>query len=147
MLYTSNTEITLGEGFTVANGAYFHAFIANCSFNAIQQATERNAPLEMPTPAPEGLQIEVFPNPFTTSTNIKFYQSHADQIQFFVSDLSGRILHSQTMNADSGWQQTRFEVGNLPSGTYFLYVQSYGCLLYTSPSPRDLSTSRMPSSA
>ena len=26
-------------------------------------------------------------------------------------------------------------------------VQSFGCLLYTSPSPRDLSTSRMPSSA
>ena len=25
--------------------------------------------------------------------------------------------------------------------------QSIGCLLYTSPSPRDLSTSRMPSSA
>ena len=25
--------------------------------------------------------------------------------------------------------------------------QLYGCLLYTSPSPRDLSTSRMPSSA
>ena len=24
---------------------------------------------------------------------------------------------------------------------------NYGCLLYTSPSPRDLSTSRMPSSA
>ena len=26
-------------------------------------------------------------------------------------------------------------------------LQDYGCLLYTSPSPRDLSTSRMPSSA
>ena len=26
-------------------------------------------------------------------------------------------------------------------------ASSYGCLLYTSPSPRDLSTSRMPSSA
>ena len=25
--------------------------------------------------------------------------------------------------------------------------KNYGCLLYTSPSPRDLSTSRMPSSA
>ena len=25
--------------------------------------------------------------------------------------------------------------------------ENYGCLLYTSPSPRDLSTSRMPSSA
>ena len=28
-----------------------------------------------------------------------------------------------------------------------LYEKLYGCLLYTSPSPRDLSTSRMPSSA
>ena len=26
-------------------------------------------------------------------------------------------------------------------------AKCYGCLLYTSPSPRDLSTSRMPSSA
>ena len=26
-------------------------------------------------------------------------------------------------------------------------AERYGCLLYTSPSPRDLSTSRMPSSA
>ena len=28
-----------------------------------------------------------------------------------------------------------------------LSTERYGCLLYTSPSPRDLSTSRMPSSA
>ena len=27
------------------------------------------------------------------------------------------------------------------------WAEEYGCLLYTSPSPRDLSTSRMPSSA
>ena len=35
--------------------------------------------------------------------------------------------------------------GNLDLVKLFLDV--YGCLLYTSPSPRDLSTSRMPSSA
>ena len=34
------------------------------------------------------------------------------------------------------------QVGTSPS-----LVKTYGCLLYTSPSPRDLSTSRMPSSA
>ena len=28
-----------------------------------------------------------------------------------------------------------------------LYGEDYTCLLYTSPSPRDLTTSRMPSSA
>ena len=33
------------------------------------------------------------------------------------------------------------------AGLATIYQESYPCLLYTSPSPRDLSTSRMPSSA
>ena len=33
------------------------------------------------------------------------------------------------------------------TGQWTLYVRMEPCLLYTSPSPRDLSTSRMPSSA
>jgi len=35
------------------------------------------------------------------------------------------------------------------TGILLLYIEPYSkdCLLYTSPSPRDLSTSRMPSSA
>ena len=32
-------------------------------------------------------------------------------------------------------------------GSFFLLTEQESCLLYTSPSPRDLSTSRMPSSA
>ena len=37
---------------------------------------------------------------------------------------------------------------DLPTTEDMLYVDSlFSCLLYTSPSPRDLSTSRMPSSA
>ena len=39
---------------------------------------------------------------------------------------------------------TQVDVNYTPDGTYATY---YDCLLYTSPSPRDLSTSRMPSSA
>ena len=35
---------------------------------------------------------------------------------------------------------------NIPDNYEVLFLQG-GCLLYTSPSPRDLSTSRMPSSA
>ena len=34
-----------------------------------------------------------------------------------------------------------------PSIIYKEIMENYNCLLYTSPSPRDLSTSRMPSSA
>ena len=45
---------------------------------------------------------------------------------------------------------TTSTVENLPFGTYSVKVTDANgciCLLYTSPSPRDLSTSRMPSSA
>ena len=37
--------------------------------------------------------------------------------------------------------------GFIAYGDFFLEGQASTCLLYTSPSPRDLSTSRMPSSA
>ena len=36
---------------------------------------------------------------------------------------------------------------NPASGNYWVKPQGYGCLLYTSPSPRDVEESRMPSSA
>ena len=39
------------------------------------------------------------------------------------------------------WKNTPNENGELP------VLEQHNCLLYTSPSPRDLSTSRMPSSA
>ena len=69
-----------------------------------------------------------------------------------------------------GWVVTRVTLGKLVIGVYVFFASSFGlfyllvsdaadtklidqsfyvwfCLLYTSPSPRDLSTSRMPSSA
>ena len=39
---------------------------------------------------------------------------------------------------------TKTLISNLPK---LKFIMTSGCLLYTSPSPRDLSTSRMPSSA
>ena len=39
------------------------------------------------------------------------------------------------------------KVGDLSLEDIVNNYKGYGCLLYTSPSPRDLSTSRMPSSA
>ena len=47
----------------------------------------------------------------------------------------GLVIHSQ------GWPLTDAYGGG------FLYHQSNGCLLYTSPSPRDRQKTRMPSSA
>ena len=44
-------------------------------------------------------------------------------------------------------QLMREELGKVIVGQDEVIEQLFACLLYTSPSPRDLSTSRMPSSA
>ena len=48
------------------------------------------------------------------------------------------------------WQTGRaiqIDINYFPSNNIFVNQKPINCLLYTSPSPRDLSTSRMPSSA
>ena len=53
-----------------------------------------------------------------------------------------------TPSKEASWAGVRDKLlnGELDAA-HVLYGLIYGCLLYTSPSPRDLSTSRMPSSA
>ena len=58
----------------------------------------------------------------------------------------------------NGVDEAKFEIKDSTNGKQYFVLKSgngqiigqsqmYNCLLYTSPSPRDLSTSRMPSSA
>ena len=54
------------------------------------------------------------------------------------------ILQGKLPDTKSEWiSDLRTEATHIPSGI----ARMKFCLLYTSPSPRDLSTSRMPSSA
>ncbi|MEM6700821.1 MAG: 3-coathanger stack domain-containing protein, partial [Bacteroidota bacterium] len=41
ILYTAGTQIQLEENFEVENGAYFHAFIANCTFSSLNEVENR----------------------------------------------------------------------------------------------------------
>ena len=52
------------------------------------------------------------------------------------------FLHAMNMKKDKYIEK----INRLLKGEYVVDIK-YSCLLYTSPSPRDLSTSRMPSSA
>ena len=55
-----------------------------------------------------------------------------------IDQLGGILINELGQIEKSGPEITKENVGD---------IQIFNCLLYTSPSPRDLSTSRMPSSA
>ena len=63
------------------------------------------------------------------------------------NDAITQVLGSLFGNDDEIVAETQDLVGDLHSHINEHFHDENGCLLYTSPSPRDLSTSRMPSSA
>ena len=60
---------------------------------------------------------------------------------------TGRTLSKEQAVANYGIQQLPARIFELKSAGMVVKTVKNTCLLYTSPSPRDLSTSRMPSSA
>ena len=61
--------------------------------------------------------------------------------------LSDRASHWRVLWCPAGGGHVLFLQSTLTDAKVKIYSDNIGCLLYTSPSPRDLSTSRMPSSA
>ena len=65
-------------------------------------------------------------------STIKGIKSFHDAFDNYLAFLEPRLIEAYRILA--------------PHGSFYFHID-YSCLLYTSPSPRDLSTSRMPSSA
>eukprot|EP00831_Metopus_contortus_P013185 TRINITY_DN15329_c0_g1_i3.p1 TRINITY_DN15329_c0_g1~~TRINITY_DN15329_c0_g1_i3.p1 ORF type:complete len:235 (-),score=32.31 TRINITY_DN15329_c0_g1_i3:147-851(-) len=92
------------------------------------------------------------PSPFTTSTSTTLRVKEGETASVTIYNLLGQVVRRESFNAGehnftfNGKDTNNKSVAN---GIYFVKMTSpsTSCLLYTSPSPRDLSTSRMPSSA
>ena len=75
-----------------------------------------------------------------TNEDIPLYLRDLARLKLFASDSDNNSSQLEVLIEEEGpWKFLALE---LKGG-----IQLEGCLLYTSPSPRDLSTSRMPSSA
>ena len=71
------------------------------------------------------LQAEIFPNPFSSITNIQFHLSETNDVALTITDINGKIVHQQQyLDVPSGWQQHQFDAGYLSGGIYFLHVRS-----------------------
>ena len=105
-------------------------------------------------------------NAFEGQMNLKFYDYLKDtktkkhEVDSFIESTTAAELSDLTLEldeyikggADNEHKQLREGYGHIPKPQArkiknYLYGILEDCLLYTSPSPRDLSTSRMPSSA
>ena len=75
--------------------------------------------------------------PMDVCTDTNTYQYHCRVYRSFVQRRYFILAETKNSRYTLTWDKT----ANFPQS------KDYSCLLYTSPSPRDLSTSRMPSSA
>ena len=81
------------------------------------------------------------------------YRYHNFDLLRSVAMFLGIVIHSPLIFVDkSVGKEVLPEIDYLPEiepwiGVILLWINSWSCLLYTSPSPRDRTRSRMPSSA
>jgi len=61
------------------------------------------------------------PNPFSGTTSISFSTPNSGTVQFTVVDLLGRVVNSQTINANAGINTITYAAG-YDSGTYFYTI-------------------------
>jgi Secretion system C-terminal sorting domain len=69
------------------------------------------------------LSMEVAPNPFSEATTIRFGTAQAQEVQFTVTDISGRKISNQRILAAAGLNTVRWDAANQPSGVYITRLE------------------------
>ena len=64
------------------------------------------------------------PNPFSVTTKIRFQADEKMEIDFFVKDLLGNIIHSEKFKTKRGSNSIAFYRGELESGIYIYSLKT-----------------------
>ncbi len=65
--------------------------------------------------------VDVFPNPFKSSTRVEMYNPHDGAVHIVISDISGRIIVAQESYMRQGY--ISLNILGLSKGTYLLKIQ------------------------
>src|SRR5690606_20198825 len=68
--------------------------------------------------------VSIYPNPSNGNFNISVTGFEGGDISFEIIDMSGRVLYLQKTAQASGDVVMPFQLGNLPSGTYFVRLST-----------------------
>ena len=129
-----NDELITTMKFRVLRDGKLSDFLAldvNESLSVVRYEDNSDATLRLQYQEAEtSLRIEtISPNPFSDFSVIRVHSDNQGSAQVHYYNANGQIVAQQEINLISGLNEIRI------------------CLLYTSPSPRDATLSRMPSSA
>lgn len=70
-----------------------------------------------------GGSVRIAPNPANERVEIRFELLRSARLELSLTDLQGRALHTQLLNATSGEVRSVIETGHLPAGTYLIRLQ------------------------
>ena len=70
------------------------------------------------------LSVNVFPNPTTEKINVQWETAENGSVQFYLYDLSGKVISNKIKNCSIGKNAETFDATSIPSGTYILNMQS-----------------------
>lgn len=70
--------------------------------------------------------LSLYPNPTQNELNVSFEAIRAQELDFVITDISGKVLQSSKVNAALGSNIVLFDTKKIASGTYFLRVVSAG---------------------
>ncbi|MFT5266269.1 MAG: hypothetical protein ACI8YQ_005033, partial [Polaribacter sp.] len=64
----------------------------------------------------------IYPNPASNILNVKFISSAEKEASIELYDLTGKLMHSSTMNMIPGKQTESFDVSQFGNGIYFMHL-------------------------
>ena len=69
-------------------------------------------------------ELTLFPNPVEDEVNVRFNLNNAQNVDFYIQDISGKMIKSHTVQAAVGSNLVVLGTDELASGMYFLNISS-----------------------
>jgi len=122
VVYNSGDKVFLKLGFRASKGSYFRAYIDGCSENI--EIENRNG--DEHNDVEDNLEVKIYPNPLSQFGNITYELPVDSKVSIMLFDAMGKRVNTLAENQkqQAGQHQLDFNVTNLPTGIYYLKLQS-----------------------
>ncbi len=118
--FRASNSVTLGEGFWARSGSNFTGYLESCSTLSRLRADANEDESPNAVDNVGQFEVQLYPNPFGSSTTLKFYLDKETEVFGILSDALGR---TQQLIIDKGvrsigWHTVEIDGSNLSAGIY-----------------------------